>query len=165
MNEKFYSIGRGNLNINGKFYCGLDYEITDFMRSLEEENKQLKEEKRLILKDISFWIRNSKVEQIEGDKVHQRYWMYFEDIVNKIFKKYNTENLSDEDLKYNHYLDKENEELIRQLQQKEEIINKSKEFIKKHNEKAGKLYYKYNNKYLLSEIKEDLLEILDDKGE
>lgn len=43
MNEKFYSIGRGSLNINGKFYCGLDYEITDFMRSLEEENKQLKE--------------------------------------------------------------------------------------------------------------------------
>ena len=44
MNEEFYSIGRGNLNINGKFYYGLDYEITDFMRSLEEENKQLKEQ-------------------------------------------------------------------------------------------------------------------------
>lgn len=44
MNEEFYSIGRGSLNINGKFYCGLDYEITDFMRSLEEENKQLKDQ-------------------------------------------------------------------------------------------------------------------------
>ena len=44
MNEEFYSIGRGSLNINGKFYYGLDYEITDFMRSLEEENKQLKEQ-------------------------------------------------------------------------------------------------------------------------
>ena len=44
MNEGFYSIGRGSLNINGKFYCGLDYQITDFMRSLEEENKQLKEQ-------------------------------------------------------------------------------------------------------------------------
>lgn len=43
MNEEFYSIGRGSLNINGKFYYGLDYQITDFMRSLEEENKQLKE--------------------------------------------------------------------------------------------------------------------------
>ena len=43
MNEEFYSIGRGSLNINGKFYCGLDYQITDFMRSLEEENQQLKE--------------------------------------------------------------------------------------------------------------------------
>ena len=60
---------------------------------------------------------------------------------------------------------RENEKLKEQLQQKEDIINKAKEFIKKHNEKAGKLYYKYNNKYLLSEIKEDLFEILDNKGE
>lgn len=60
---------------------------------------------------------------------------------------------------------RENEKLKEQLKQKEDIINKSKEFIKEHNEKAGKLYYKYNNKYLLSEIKEDLLEILDNKGE
>ena len=60
----------------------------------------------------------------------------------------------------------ENLKLQQELQQKEDIINKAKEFIKKHNEKAGKLYYKYNNKYLLSEIKEDLLEILNiDKGE
>ena len=94
-------------------------------QELEQENEQLKEEKRLILKDISFWIRNSKVEQIEGDMVHQRYWMCFEDIVNKIFKKYNTENLSDKDLKYNHYLEKENEEIIKELQQKEDIINKA----------------------------------------
>jgi len=28
---------------------------------------------------------------------------------------------------------------------------------------AGKLYYKYNNRYLLSEIKEDLLAILEGK--
>ena len=95
--------------------------VADTNRELAEsyykENQQLKEEKRLILKDISFWIRNSKVEQIEGDMVHQRYWMCFEDIINNIFKKYNTENLSDEDLKYNHYLEKENEELIREIQQ------------------------------------------------
>ena len=44
MNEEFYSIGRGSLNINGKFYCGLDYQITDFMRNLEEENQKLKEQ-------------------------------------------------------------------------------------------------------------------------
>ena len=94
---------------------------------LLEENQKLKEEKRLILKDISFWIRNSKVEQIEGDMVHQRYWSYFEDVVNKIFKKYNTENLSDEDLKYNHYLEKENEELIREVQQKEEKLKQLEE--------------------------------------
>lgn len=39
--KEFYSIGRGSLNLNGKFYYGLDYAITDFMRSLEEENKSL----------------------------------------------------------------------------------------------------------------------------
>ena len=44
MNENFYSIGRGSLNINGKFYYGLDYQITDFMRSLEQENKKLKQQ-------------------------------------------------------------------------------------------------------------------------
>ena len=55
--------------------------------------------------------------------------------------------------------------LKEQLQQKEDIINKIKEFVKKHNERAGKLYYKYDNKYLLSEIREDLLKILDNKGE
>ena len=44
MNEEFYSIGRGSLNINGKFYYGLDFKITDFMRSLNQENQQLKEQ-------------------------------------------------------------------------------------------------------------------------
>ena len=41
--EFFYSIGRGSLNLNGKFYYGLDYSITDFMNSLEEENKKYKD--------------------------------------------------------------------------------------------------------------------------
>lgn len=44
MNEEFYSIGRGSLSINRKFYYGLDFEITDFMRSLDQENQQLKQE-------------------------------------------------------------------------------------------------------------------------
>jgi Mg2+ and Co2+ transporter CorA len=46
---KFYSIGRGSLNIDGKFYYGLDYVITDFMRKLEQENQQLKEDYSKIL--------------------------------------------------------------------------------------------------------------------
>ena len=44
MNEEFYSIGRGSLNINGKFYYGLDYQITDFMRNLDQENQKLKQQ-------------------------------------------------------------------------------------------------------------------------
>lgn len=119
------------------------------INDLCKENQKLKEEKRLILKDISFWIRNSKVEQIEGDMTHARYWMYFEDIVNKIFKKYNTENLSDEDLKYNHYLEKENEELIREVQQKEYIINKAKELIKEMSYGGNEDYYMENFKTVL----------------
>ena len=59
---------------------------------------------------------------------------------------------------------KDNQKLKEQLQQKEDIINKAKEFIEKHNETIGKLYFKCSNMYLLSEIKEDLLKILDNKG-
>ena len=62
-------------------------------------------------------------------------------------------------------LQKENQKLKEQLQQKEDIINKAKEFIEKHNETIGKLYFKCSNMYLLSVIKEDLLKILDNKGE
>ncbi len=40
---KFYSIGRGSLNLNGKFYYGLDYAITDFMMDLEHKCKKQKE--------------------------------------------------------------------------------------------------------------------------
>lgn len=43
MNKEFYSIGRGSLNLNGKFYYGLDYAITDFMRNMEQENANLKQ--------------------------------------------------------------------------------------------------------------------------
>ena len=39
---KFYSIGRGSLNLNGKFYYGLDYAITDFMMDLEQQCKKQK---------------------------------------------------------------------------------------------------------------------------
>ena len=65
----------------------------------------------------------------------------------------------------NQLLKKENQKLKEQLQQKEDIINKAKEYIEKHNETIGKLYFKCSNMYLLSEIKEDLIEILDNKGE
>lgn len=40
---KFYSIGRGSLNLDGKFYYGLDYAITDFMMDLEQQCKKQKE--------------------------------------------------------------------------------------------------------------------------
>lgn len=67
MNEEFYSIGRGSLNINGKFYYGLDYQITDFMRNLDQENQQLKLQ-YCERADCSGRIGNSKkVEQLQQE--------------------------------------------------------------------------------------------------
>ena len=50
--EFFYSIGRGSLNLNGKFYYGLDYSITDFMNSLEQKNQKYKE----VIDKLKEWI-------------------------------------------------------------------------------------------------------------
>ena len=72
MNEEFYSIGRGSLNINGKFYYGLDYQITDFMRSLEEENQKLKEQLQ------------QKEDIINKAKEHIKKYFYKDDLRTKI---------------------------------------------------------------------------------
>ena len=55
--------------------------------------------------------------------------------------------------KYIEGLEKENKQLRK-------IINKINVFLENHDKNAGKLYYKYDNKYLLSEIKEDIRDIL-----
>ena len=55
--EFFYSIGRGILNLNGKLYYGLDYSITDFINSLEQENKQLKE----VIEEVREYILNHEL--------------------------------------------------------------------------------------------------------
>ncbi len=41
-----------------------------------------------------------------------------------------------------------------------EVIDKINVFLDDHDINAGNLYYKYNGKYLLSEIKEDIRDIL-----
>lgn len=51
-------------------------------------------------------------------------------------------------------------ELAKENQQYKEAINKTNVFLDNHDKNAGKLYYKYDNKYSLSEIKEDLRDIL-----
>lgn len=58
---KFYSIGRGNLNLDGKFYYGLDYAITDFMRNLEQENKELKAKLELYENGVIYSSENEKL--------------------------------------------------------------------------------------------------------
>ncbi|MEE1371646.1 MAG: hypothetical protein U0K48_05820 [Bacilli bacterium] len=47
-----------------------------------------------------------------------------------------------------------------QCKKQKEVIDKINIFLNNHDKNAGKLYYKYNNKYLLSEIKEDIRNIL-----
>jgi hypothetical protein len=47
------------------------------------------------------------------------------------------------------------------LERYKSVLDEIRELINNHNRNAGKLYYRYNNKYLLSEIKEDILQILD----
>lgn len=77
MNEKFYSIGRGNLNINGKFYCGLDYQITDFMRNLEQENEQLKSQ----LEQRDNIINKAKEKCKNKGKMDYDVWLYLSETI------------------------------------------------------------------------------------
>ncbi len=64
-------------------------------------------------------------------------------------------------------LQQENLDLRIQVSAREEVANKYKEvfnkinvFLDNHDKNAGELYYKYGNKYLLSEIKEDIRDAL-----
>lgn len=52
------------------------------------------------------------------------------------------------------------EDLEQQVKKQKEVIDKVNVFLNNHDKNAGNLYYKYNNKYLLSEIKEDIRKIL-----
>ena len=100
-------------------------EFETIVNFYEEQIKKYKEEKRLILKDIKEWIACTKNEEFEGYKTHLEYWEMFETILRKIFTKYNTENISADDLKYNHYLEKENEDLILEIKKYKEAISKA----------------------------------------
>ena len=83
MNEKFYSIGRGSLNINGKFYYGLDYQITDLMINLEQENKKLKEEKQELIDYLKEQINERKLTGNDEDYIKLD---VYEEILSKIEK-------------------------------------------------------------------------------
>ena len=131
-------------------------QLNSLVNSCQEEIRILKEQKRLILKNVKEWIRCSKCEQLEPYSIHERYWNCFEHILRNIFKEYDTEKLSDEDLIYNHYLEKENEEIIKELQQKEDNINKARD-------KIQEIAYGGNEDYYMEKIK-SVLKILDNKG-
>ena len=54
----------------------------------------------------------------------------------------------------------EAKQLLVENQKRKEILNKIKELLDNHDKNVGNLYYKYDGKYLLSEIKEDIRDIL-----
>lgn len=56
-------------------------------------------------------------------------------------------------------------ETKQQCEKQKEVIDKVNVFLNNHDKNAGNLYYKYNNKYLLSEIKEDIRKILKEVSE
>ena len=81
----------------------------------------------------------------------------FETILRKIFTKYNTENISDDDLKYNHYLEKENDELILENKKYKEVIEKVKDYINDVSIHTDN-YFDLNNNLWIREV--ELLDIL-----
>ena len=60
--EFFYRIGRGSLNLNGKFYYGLDYSITDFMNSLEQKNQKYKDVIHKVIEYIKIYRSYQKID-------------------------------------------------------------------------------------------------------
>ena len=57
-------------------------------------------------------------------------------------------------------LNEDIDKLAQENNQLKEVINRLNAFIDAHDKRAGNLYYKYDNKYLLSEFKEDIRNIL-----
>lgn len=126
--------------------------LIDEIKQLEKRIKKYKEEKRLILKDIKEWIACAKNEQLEDYLTHREYWETFETILRKIFTKYNTENISNDDLKYNHYLEKENEDLILEIKKYKEIISKALNLNEKITNMRGQGFsYEQYKPYLLKQ--------------
>lgn len=152
--------------IDPKNYEKLKFYKQDYIR-LDNENKQLKEQLHQKV-DIINEITNYCKFQIEKeqdkfpDLLESEKWLKgrisaFVEVLDmeciRNINKYQKDQENNIDL------------LLNKLQQREDKISKAKEFIEKHNETIGKLYFKCSNMYLLSEIKEDLLKILDNKGE
>ena len=163
-----YFIGRHNEPIIVYLTPKFEIEFENNFNKLE----YLEEEKRLILKDIKEWIACAKNEQLEDYVEHREYWETFETILRKIFTKYNIENINDDDLKYNHYLEKENEdklineiELLEQENKKyKEVINKAIKYIeenKQHEYRNGNLdeYYLELNEKEMTELLDILKEV------
>lgn len=165
------------------------YELIEYTESLHKENQQLKEKIKTYEdpEDLTLMFMycnekaKGKIEELEKENLILREIVMIkkmaiphEKIKDKsLYDLYDMPSYSD--------LSKENQELKKQLKTKhdgfmasvdescelaeeiqtyKEVIDKINVFLDNHDKNAGKLYYKYDNKYLLSEIKEDFRDIL-----
>lgn len=76
------------------------------------------------------------------------------------YKTHNETTINKQEIEAIEFILNDNEFLEQQCKKQKEVIDKINIFLNNHDKNAGKLYYKYNNKYLLSEIKEDIRNIL-----
>lgn len=60
----------------------------------------------------------------------------------------------------NRKVNNQNRKLQQENKKYKEVFDKINVLLNNHDKNMGKLYYKYNNKYLLSEIKEGIRDIL-----
>ena len=58
------------------------------------------------------------------------------------------------------YMNNDYDNLKKENKKYKEVFDKINVLLNNHDKNMGKLYYKYNNKYLLSEIKEGIRDIL-----
>lgn len=118
------------------------YELIEYTESLHKENQQLK----------------AKIKTYEDPEDLTLMFMYCNEKAKDKIKEL------EEQLKTKHdgFMASVDEacDLAEEIQKYKEVIDKINVFLDNHDKNAGKLYYKYDNKYLLSEIKEDFRSIL-----
>lgn len=132
----------------------------DLSEQLQQENQKLK--KQLEVGEDQY---NDLVEEKEEIKnINDKLSSALNSAENKIDKMKKQIQELEEQLKTKHngFMASVDEscDLAEEIQKYKEVIDKINVFLDNHDKNAGKLYYKYDNKYLLSEIKEDIRDIL-----
>lgn len=130
-------------------YC--NEKAKDKIQELEEQNFNLRED--IMLKKMAI-----PHEKIKDKSLYDLYDMpSYSDL-----SKENQELKKQLKTKHNGFMASVDEscDLAEEIQKYKEVIDKINVFLDNHDKNAGKLYYKYDNKYLLSEIKEDIRDIL-----
>ena len=139
--------------------------ILNIVKNLQQENKELKKQLEE-LEEQNFNLREDimlKKMAIPHEKIKDKslYDLYDMPSYSDLSKE-NQELKKQLKTKHNGFMASVDEscDLAEEIQKYKEVIDKINVFLDNHDKNAGKLYYKYDNKYLLSEIKEDIRDIL-----